>query len=86
MASTNKLKKPSQILLAGHSFLAGFFMKQLEQNLQKTLPTPVEVINLCVSGYDTVQEVEFLSEKGLALGPDQNGGPSRPGEIRVEAP
>ena len=30
----------------------------------------VEVLNLSVSGYDTLQEVEFLKEKGLAYGPD----------------
>jgi hypothetical protein len=30
----------------------------------------VEVINLSVSGYDTLQEVEFLRVKGLALEPD----------------
>ncbi len=51
-------------------FLDDLFMKQLERNMQKSSPTPVEVINLCVSGYDTVQEVEFLAEKGLALDPD----------------
>jgi lysophospholipase L1-like esterase len=30
----------------------------------------VEVLNLSVSGYDTVQEVEFLAVKGLAYEPD----------------
>jgi lysophospholipase L1-like esterase len=30
----------------------------------------VEVLNLSVSGYDTIQEVEFLREKGLAYDPD----------------
>lgn len=46
------------------------FPKQLERMLQETAAEPVEVINLCVSGYDTVQEVEFLVQKGLALQPD----------------
>lgn len=46
------------------------FAKQLERNLQQSSKSPVEVINLSVSGYDTVQEVEFLVEKGLALDPD----------------
>lgn len=46
------------------------FPKQLESILQESAAAPVEVINLCVSGYDTVQEVEFLVEKGLALHPD----------------
>jgi lysophospholipase L1-like esterase len=79
------LDKPEgtiRILVIGDSIGYGFcndgealhldslFMKQLEQSLQKTFPAPVEVINLCVSGYDTVQEVEFLAEKGLALDPD----------------
>ncbi len=79
------LKKPQgtvRILVIGDSIGYGFcndrealdldslFMKKLEQSLQKTFPSPVEVINLCVSGYDTVQEVEFLVQKGLALDPD----------------
>lgn len=71
-----------RILVIGDSIGYGFctdnealllddlFMKKLERSLQKTFPTPVEVINLCVSGYDTVQEVEFLVEKGLDLDPD----------------
>ncbi len=46
------------------------FPKQLEQMLRQSSSRPVEVINLCVSGYDTVQEVEFLVQKGLALHPD----------------
>jgi len=46
------------------------FPKQLERLLQGAAPGPVEVVNLCVSGYDTVQEVEFLVEKGLPLRPD----------------
>jgi lysophospholipase L1-like esterase len=50
--------------------LDSLFMKQLERNLQQKSRGPVEAINLCVSGYDAVQEVEFLAVKGLALDPD----------------
>lgn len=50
--------------------LDDLFMKRLEQMLGRNAQVPVEVINLSVSGYDTVQEVEFLQEKGLALDPD----------------
>lgn len=79
------LDKPAgalRLLVIGDSIGYGFcndseslplddlFMKVLERNLQQASPTPIEVINLCVSGYDTVQEVEFLNEKGLALHPD----------------
>jgi len=49
------------------------FPKVLEQRLGHPAPgsyTGVEVINLSVSGYDTIQEVEFFREKGLALRPD----------------
>jgi lysophospholipase L1-like esterase len=55
-----------------HELLAldDLFSKRLEKSLQAASPAPVEVINLCVSGYDAVQEVEFLVEKGLALDPD----------------
>lgn len=45
------------------------FAKQLERACAGS-ESPIEVINLCVSGYDTVQEVEFLVRKGLALDPD----------------
>jgi len=50
--------------------LDDLFSKRLEQSLRAASPSPVEVINLCVSGYDSVQEIEFLVEKGLALDPD----------------
>ncbi len=78
----NKAEGSLRILVIGDSIGYGFcndheslllndlFMKRLEKSLQKTFPVPVEVINLCVSGYDTVQEVEFLAEKGLPLDPD----------------
>jgi lysophospholipase L1-like esterase len=47
------------------------FAKVLERDLRRRFPAqPIEVLNLSVSGYDTVQEVEFLSRKGLPLHPD----------------
>lgn len=46
------------------------FMEILEEDLPGQTQQDIEVINLCVSGYDTVQEVEFLVEKGLVLEPD----------------
>jgi lysophospholipase L1-like esterase len=50
--------------------LEDLFMKRLERKLNEASAAPVEVINLCVSGYDTVQEIEFLEQKGLPLDPD----------------
>jgi lysophospholipase L1-like esterase len=47
------------------------FAKVLERDLRARFPAqPIEVLNLSVSGYDTAQEVEFLSRKGLPLDPD----------------
>lgn len=49
------------------------FPKILERRLNDPPPTglrAVEVVNLAVSGYETLQEIEFLREKGLALDPD----------------
>ena len=49
------------------------FPRLLERSLEAARPRSaarVEVLNLCVSGYDTLQEVEFLRVKGLALSPD----------------
>lgn len=45
------------------------FAKQLERAYAGS-ESPIEAINLRVSGYDTVKEVEFLVRKGLALDPD----------------
>ena len=79
------LEKPAgglRLMVIGDSIGYGFcndhesialddlFMKQLERNLRQQSDVPIDVINLCVSGYDTVQEVEFLVEKGLAFKPD----------------
>jgi lysophospholipase L1-like esterase len=77
-----KPRGTKRILVIGDSVGYGFcndrevltvdslFPKQLERGLAQAAAAPVEVINLCVSGYDTVQEVEFLVQKGLALDPD----------------
>ena len=47
------------------------FSKVLERDLRRRFPgRSIEVLNLSVSGYDTVQEVEFLARKGLPLDPD----------------
>lgn len=49
------------------------FAKVLERRLNADPPagyTSAEVINLSVSGYDTVQEVEYLRVKGLDFEPD----------------
>jgi lysophospholipase L1-like esterase len=46
------------------------FAKVLEARLRARFGPEVEVLNLSVSGYDTVQEAEFLARKGLALDPD----------------
>ena len=73
--------KTRRILVIGDSVGYGFcndrevlavddvFAKQIERACAGS-GSPLEVINLCVSGYDTVQEVEFLVRKGLALDPD----------------
>jgi hypothetical protein len=53
--------------------LPDIFPKVLECLLQDSRADgrqAYEVINLSVSGYDTIQEVEFLVQKGLALHPD----------------
>jgi hypothetical protein len=49
------------------------FPNQLEKRLNSVDVPGIhkfEVINLSVSGYDTIQEVEFLYQKGLELDPD----------------
>jgi len=49
------------------------FAKVLERNLKAQPPlgyTNAEVINVSVSGYDTIQEVEFFRTKGVAFDPD----------------
>ena len=53
--------------------IAKTFPKLLERRLNEPVLSghqKVEVINLGVSGYDTLQEVEFLRAKGLAFDPD----------------
>jgi lysophospholipase L1-like esterase len=78
-------KRPGvfRIVVLGDSIAFGFcndgealpiestFAKVLERNLRMRFRTrDIEVLNLAVSGYDTVQEAEFLARKGLALDPD----------------
>jgi lysophospholipase L1-like esterase len=46
------------------------FPKVLERRLRERFGPRVQVLNLAVSGYDTVQEAELLARKGLALDPD----------------
>jgi len=46
------------------------FAAVLEASLRERIGPHVEVINLSVSGYDTLQEAELLARKGVALGPD----------------
>jgi hypothetical protein len=45
------------------------FSERVEHDLN-VAGHPVEVINLAISGYNTVQEVALFEEKGLALSPD----------------
>lgn len=45
------------------------FPEQLEELLRSNRST-VEVLNLAVAGYDTLQEVAFLEERGLKYEPD----------------
>jgi lysophospholipase L1-like esterase len=46
------------------------FAKVLERRLRERFGSRIEVLNLSVSGYDTVQEAELLARKGVALDPD----------------
>lgn len=71
-----------RIVVLGDSIAFGFcndvrplavqdgFAKVLERSLRERIGPQVQVINLSVSGYDTVQEAEMLARKGLALDPD----------------
>jgi lysophospholipase L1-like esterase len=80
-----KAEDTFRVLVIGDSIAFGYcnpreslaiphtFPKVLERELGATPPAAsarVEVINLGVSGYNTIQEVEFLRQKGLALDPD----------------
>jgi lysophospholipase L1-like esterase len=60
--------KPQEVLP-----MEATFVKLIEKQLVTSPPpgySKLEVINLSVSGYNSVQEVEFFREKGLALEPD----------------
>jgi len=46
------------------------FTEQLERMLRREVDAPVEVLNLGIGGYDTLQEVAFLDEVGIPLSPD----------------
>jgi len=46
------------------------FPKVLERSLRERLGPRIQVLNLSVSGYDTVQEAEMLARKGIPLAPD----------------
>lgn len=46
------------------------FPRRLEGLLRERVGPHFQVINLSVSGYDTVQEAEMLARKGMALAPD----------------
>jgi len=46
------------------------FPSRLEGLLRDRVGPHVQVMNLSVSGYDTVQEAEMLARKGMALAPD----------------
>jgi lysophospholipase L1-like esterase len=50
--------------------IADTFPKVLERALRARIGPNVQVVNLSVSGYDTLQEAEMLARKGLALDPD----------------
>jgi len=66
-----------RIVLLGDSFTYGdgvtvdeAMPAQLERRLNRDAATPVEVLNLGVPGYNTVQEYACLKELGLRLAPD----------------
>ena len=71
-----------RIVVIGDSIAFGFcnedaplaiedtFAKVLERSLRQRVGRPLQVINLAVSGYDTVQEAEMLARKGIPLHPD----------------
>jgi lysophospholipase L1-like esterase len=46
------------------------YMSALEADLTRARGAPVEVLNLAVPGYNTMQEVASLESKGLRLSPD----------------
>lgn len=73
---------------------ADSYPEQLERELGRRVGRPVNVVNGGVGGYNSTQELAFLREDGLALGPDlilllyvtndieRLGDPSGPGAAR----
>jgi hypothetical protein len=83
--SIQKPKDVYRIVVIGDSIAFGYcnneeplslnstFSKLLEAKLNKIRPfgySRIEVLNMGVSGYHTLQEAEFLRTKGLAFNPD----------------
>ena len=75
---TQKPRGGVRVLALGDSATAGLgvpelgdtWPKQLERRLRQRMKRPVEVLNLGVGGYDTLQEVRLLRRRGLDLDPD----------------
>lgn len=67
-----------RVVVLGDSIAAGYgvedaaqcFVMLLEQRLNRSGPGSFEALNLAVAGYQTMQEVETLRERGLAYAPD----------------
>lgn len=72
----DKLAGTTRVVVIGDSIafgnnmaIADTFPKQLE-SLYAKAGRPVEVLNLAVAGYDTLEEVTFLEQTGVPLSPD----------------
>lgn len=66
-----------RILALGDSVTFGYaeragdaFPQQLERRLARRPGPPIEVFNLGIAGYNSIQEVRLLEARGLALAPD----------------
>lgn len=66
-----------RILAVGDSVTFGFreaasdaFPQQLERLLASRAGPPIEVLNLGIAGYNSLQEVRLIESRGLALEPD----------------
>lgn len=74
----NKNPNKKRILALGDSVAYGvsvnldkIFLSQLEEKHNKANKNQIEIINLAVSGYNTMQEVELFKMKGLQFKPDE---------------
>lgn len=74
----NKSSNKKRILALGDSVAFGvsvnldkIFLSQLEDKYNKANKNQIEIINLAVSGYNTMQEVELFKMKGLQFKPDE---------------